>query len=195
MNALLIRPRRSMTLMKLTAPMRAIVIVFVLLGALAYLLLLEFAINAGRVHRGVSVEGFEVGGLNRTEAEAALDKRGEEMKASPMIFTTEGFDCRFTPAHVGWGPQEFETTNAAMAVGRDGSWTTALGDRFEAWTEGIEVNWADSPDAAKVGRELNRCDEQAEGLGLEIDRARLRYEIRKAIVTWPREPVPIPLVQ
>jgi hypothetical protein len=180
--------------MKMTGSMRLIVITFLILAALAYLLLLEFAINAGRVHHGVSVEGFDVGGLNRTEAEEALDTRGEEMKVSPMIFTTEGFDCRFTPAQVGWGPQEFETTNAAMSVGRGGSWTEALGDRLRAWTDGVQVKWSDSPDAAKVGRELNRCEEQAAGLGLEIDRARLRYEIRRAIVTWPRIPVPIPLV-
>ena len=179
--------------MQLSPGVKSVVAVSLLLGLIAYALLLEFAINAGRVHRGVAVQGFDIGGLNRAEAEGALDRRGEKMKVSPMIFTTEGFDCRFTPASVGWGPQGFETAAAAMAVGRQGSWTRALSDRIRAWTEGVDVEWADSPDPVKVGREVNRCEKQAGGLGLVIDRARLRYEIRKAIVTWPRQPVPIPL--
>lgn len=183
-----------MTPMQLSPAVKMIVIAFLVVSALAYALLLEFAINAGRVHRGVDVQGYEIGGLNYAEATDALNERGTEMKRAPMIFTTEGFDCRFTPAHVGWGPQPSDTADAAMEVGRRGGVIDALRERVEAWTEGVSIGWAGAPDAAKVGRELNRCEKQAAGLGLEIDRAKLRYAIRKAIVTWPRGPVPIPLV-
>ncbi len=179
--------------MQLSPPVKTVLALALVVGAVGYGLLVEFAVNAGRVHPGVTVEGFDIGGLNRTEAEAALSARGEEMKNSPMVFTGEGFDCRFTPEQVGWGPQEFETTNAAMAVGRRGSWIDAVRERIRAWTEGVEVEWADAPDPAKVGRELNRCEDLATSMGVGIDRERLRYKIKRTIVTWPRRPTPIPL--
>lgn len=184
-----------MTPMQLSPAVKTVVVVFSVVGLIGYLLLLEFAVNAGRVHRGVSVQGYEVGGLNYTEAVAELNARGTELKAAPMIFTTEGFDCRFTPAHIGWGPQPSDTADQAMEVGRDGGVVEALRERFRAWTDGVTIEWAGSPDAAKVGRELNRCEKQAGGLGLEIDRPKLRYAIKRAIVTWPREPFPIPLAE
>jgi hypothetical protein len=183
-----------MSPMQLSPRVKMIVIAFLVIGALAYVLLLEFAINAGRVHRGVDVQGYDIGGLNYAEATDALNERGTEMKLAPMIFTTEGFDCRFTPAHVGWGPQPSDTADEAMEVGRTGGVMDALRERLQAWTDGVSIEWADAPDAAKVGRELNRCEKQAAGLGLEIARPKLRYAIRKAIVTWPREPVAIPLL-
>jgi hypothetical protein len=181
--------------MQLSPKIKAGLAIFGVVGFLAYVLLLEFAINAGRVHRGVSVQGYDVGGLNYTEAVEELTARGTELKVAPMIFTTEGFDCRFTPAHIGWGPQPSDTADDTMEVGRHGGVLEALGERWRAWTDGVMVEWAGSPDAAKVGRELNRCEEQAAGLGLEIDRPKLRYAIKRAIVTWPREPFPIPLAE
>lgn len=181
--------------MQLSPAAKTVVILFLLAVVVAYALLLEFAVNAGRVHRGVSVDGYDVGGLNYAEAAAALNEHGTELKLAPMIFTTEGFDCRFTPEDIGWGPQPADTADAAMEVGRDGGVIDALRERMKAWTDGVRIDWAGSPDAARVGRELNRCEKQAAGLGLEIDRPRLRYAIRQAIVAWPRAPVAIPLAE
>ena len=182
-----------MTTMRLTPGVKAIVVLVLVIGALGYGLLLEFAINAGRIHRGVDVEGLEVGGLNYTEAVDELTAFGEELKVAPMIFTTEGFDCRFTPEDVGWGPQPSDTADAALEVGRTGGIGEVLSERLEAWTEGVTVAWAGSPDPARVGRELNRCEETASGLAVTIDRAKLRYKIKRAIVTWPRRPFRIPV--
>ncbi|HJR44876.1 MAG TPA: hypothetical protein VJ927_04670 [Actinomycetota bacterium] len=179
--------------MRLTPGVKAIVALFLVLGTVGYALLLEFAVNAGRVHRGVRVEGFDVGGLNYAEAVEELEARGDELKVAPMIFTTEGFDCRFTPEDVGWGPQPAETADAAIEVGRSGGIADVLGDRLDAWTDGVNVEWAGKPDPARVGRELNRCEETAAGLGVDIDRPRLRFKIKRAIVTWPRRPVRIPV--
>lgn len=183
-----------MTPMQLSAAVKTLVVLFGVVAIVAYAVLVEFAVNAGRVHRGVDVQGYDIGGLNYTEAVAALSERGIEMKLAPMIFTTEGFDCRFTPARIGWGPQPSDTADGAMEVGRSGFALEDLRERLRAWTEGVSIEWADAPDAAKVDRQLNRCEEQAAGLGLEIDRPKLRYAIRRAIVTWPREIVTIPLV-
>lgn len=182
-----------MTPMRLSAPTKALLAVVLVVGAIAYLLLVEFAVNAGRIHRGVDVHGLDVGGLNHAEAQELLEERGDEMKDFPIIFTTEGFDCRFTPEDVGWGPQAFDTAAAAMEVGRAGGILKALRDRLRAWTEGVTVDWAGATDPARVGRELNRCERAAEGLGVEIDRPRLRYKIKRAVVAWPREAYNVPL--
>ena len=184
-----------MTRMRLTAPTKTVLGIVLLLGLAAYLLLLEFAVNAGRVHHGVDVQGVDVGGLNHAEAQAVLTERGDEMKASPLIFSTEGFDCRFTPEDVGWGPQAFDTAAAAMAVGREGGPIQSLGDRWRAWTTGVTIDWGGSTDHARVTREIDRCERTAEALGVEVDRPRLRYKIKRAVVTWPREVFTLPLTE
>ena len=180
--------------MKLSGRTKLVGVLFVLLAILAYAALMELAINAGTVHHGVSVQGFDIGGLSRADAEAALGDRGEEMQQEPMRFVAEGFYCVFTPEMVGWGPQEFETADLAMGIGRDGGAMEALGDRWRAWTSGVEIAWTDRPNARLMGRELARCEKDAEALGYEIDRPRLRFLVKRTITTWPREPVEIPLL-
>ncbi len=182
-----------MTSMQPGPQIRALVVIAFVVAVVAYGLIVEFAVNAGRVHRGVSVQGFDIGGLNPAEAEEALKERGDKMKLAPMIFTTEGFDCRFTPQQVGWGPQAFDTAAAAMDIGRKGSVVDVLGERWRAWTQGVTIRWAGRQDPVRVKRELDRCEELATALGVEIDRPRLRYKIKRAIVTWPRRAFVIPL--
>lgn len=179
--------------MQLTPPVKTVLVLVLIVGAVSYLILLDLAVNAGRVHRGVSVAGFDVGGLNATEAADALEERGDAMKTSPMLFTAEGFDCRFTPEDVGWGPQPADTLEAALEVGRGGSLWQDLRDRLNAWSNGVRVEWAGAPNPDEVDRELDRCEELAEAMGVTIDRARLRYKVKRAIVTWPRRPFRIPL--
>lgn len=179
--------------MRLTPSTKAVFTLVLAVAAVVYLVIVEVAISAGRVHHGVDVRGFDIGGLNQQDAVDALRERGDEMKVSPMIFTAEGFDCRFTPQDIGWGPQPADTAAAAMAVGREGFPFEALADRWRAWTGGVSIDWQGSTDAARVGRELNRCEKTSEGLGVEIDRPRLRYLIKQTVVRWPRGPVEIPL--
>lgn len=179
--------------MRINPSTKAVFAVVLLIAALVYLVIVEVAISAGRVHHGVDVQGFAIGGLNHQEAVDALRKRGDEMKEGPMIFTSEGFDCRFTPEQIGWGPQPADTAAAAVAVGREGIPFGALADRWRAWTTGVSIEWQGRTDPAKVGRELNRCEKASEGLGVTIDRARLRYLIKQTVVEWPRSPMEIPL--
>lgn len=179
--------------MRLSPPAKAAIVLALVLAGVLYLAIVEVAISAGRVHHGVDVQGLEVGGLNPQEAVDLLRETGDEMKESPMIFTAEGFDCRFTPEQVGWGPQPADTVTAAMAIGRSGSLVESLKERWRAWTSGVTIEWQGNTDPARVGRELNRCEKASEGLGVEIDRPRLRYLIKKTIPSWPRGPVEIPL--
>jgi hypothetical protein len=164
-----------------------------LLGLAFFVVVVDLGISAGRIHPGVSVDGLDVGGLTVTEAADLLEQRGEELKSTPVNLIAENFDCDFTPEEVGWGPQPSDTAEDAIRVGRDDAPFGALADRVKAWIGGVNVDWAGNPSAPKVTRLINRCEEQASGLGLALDRGKLRYRIRLAIVTWPRRPFNIPL--
>jgi hypothetical protein len=179
---------------KLSWPTKVLFGVGLVLALIVYAGLVDLGINAGKVLRGVTVQGFDIGGLTFEQAEAALDERGTEMEETPMVFTTEGFECDFTPAQVGWGPQPRDTALMGMSVGRDGGLLESAGDRLRSWFgSGTDIQWAGKPNAARMGSELSRCQRNAEALGLSINLPKLRFLIKRTIVTWPREPVPIPL--
>ena len=173
-------------------------VTFGLVGVLAligYLVLIDLGINAGRVHAGVRVDGIDVGGLTLAEALATLEVAGQDLKGQEVIPTAEGFDCRFTPREVGWGPQAFDTVQIAMRVGRDDAPFGALADRVRAYLSGIEVEWAGKPNRRKVSRLLDRCEQQAAGLGAVIDRRALRAEIGRALASPTRRTFEIPLTE
>lgn len=175
--------------MQLSMISRVVLTAVVMVGIAAYAIVVDLGMNAGRIHTGVFVRGFDVGGLTEAEATAALEKQGELLQESPIVLSTEGFDCRFIPTELGWGPQPFDTARLAMQVGRSGGWTNALSERWRAWTSRVDVPWAGTPDAGKVGRFLNQCEELARGVGVTIDRGRTRFLIRRTIETWPRSQV------
>jgi hypothetical protein len=168
-------------------------VLIALIGLGAFLLIVEFGVSAGRIHYGVEVGEIDVGGLTLSEAEELLDRRGNKLKTTPIVFGAEGFDCRFTPEEVGWGPQPFDTATAAMEVGRPLLSVDSLGERVDAWFSGIKLNWGE-PDPELVERIVDSCERNSRGLNLTIDRERLGKWISKAIVTDPRPPMfPVPL--
>lgn len=179
--------------MNLSRRAKAVVAVGVVIGLFVYLLLLELGVNAGRIHYGVSVGGFDVGGLTMVEAAGELAERGEELRYEPVIFTHEGFDCRFTPDELGWTPRQTTTAQLALEVGRADAPFGALADRLRAWFGGVDVEWPDKPKRGEMRELIDGCERQAEGLGLELDRFTLRKRIRRAIVAWPRHNFLIPI--
>ncbi|HYI44322.1 MAG TPA: hypothetical protein VE174_02520 [Actinomycetota bacterium] len=181
--------------MKFSGTARLVALAVLLVGLMGYLFLIDLGVNAGRVHRGVSVQGTDIGGLTFVEAEEVLTARGEELKVTPVVFGAEGFDCRFIPGRIGWGPQPHDTAESAMDVGRPILSTKSLAERIDAWLDGAEVMWADRADPEAVETLVESCDKNARALGLQLDRVRLRYEIDQAIVTWPRPMTfPVPFV-
>lgn len=155
---------------------------------LAYLVVVDLGMNAGRVHRGVNVAGFEVGGLTEIEAFDALRERQELLAETPVVFISPGFDCRGLPSDLGWSPQPFNTAADAMEVGRGGI-IAGLRERLDAWLGGVRIGWAGTVNPAKVDEFLDYCEENAAVVDATIDRPKLRYRIRRAIVTYPRSPV------
>ena len=163
-----------------------------ILALTGYLFLVDLGINAGRVHKGVAIEGLDVGGRTFAETYELLKERGKELQREPVVFGAEGFDCRFTPKEIGWGPQPYDTAQAAMSIGRPlGSWSS-IEERFQAWTDGVEMPWAGSADADRIDKLIDGCERHARALGLTIDRVNLKAGIEQAIVTWPR-PIAFPV--
>jgi hypothetical protein len=158
----------------------------VALAVAVFLVIVDLGVNAGRIHYGVSVEKVDVGGLTAPEAADRLREHGLRLKSTAITFSAPGASCSFIPGQLGWGPQPADTTKLALAVGREGFPFAALADRARAWLGGVKVGWAGSPDPAEVDEFLDDCEESASGQGLVIDRAQLRYRVRRAIVTWPR---------
>lgn len=165
----------------------------IVIGLSAYLVIMDYGLNAGRIHRGVNVRGIDVGGLTRFEAEDILEVEGDKLAEGPVILTREGMSCNFLPTELGWDPRPSATAAAAYRVGRGLSWPDAIGNRIKAWVAGARVDWNDVLDRDAVSHLIDDCELQAEALGYEIRRARLRDLISEAIKTWPRSPVTIPI--
>lgn len=159
-----------------------------LAALLVYAVIADLGMHAGRVHRGVAVAGFDVGGLTELEAFEALRERQALLEQQPVVFIANGFDCRATPEDLGWSPQPFNTARDAMEVGRGGV-LDGLRERFDAWFGGVKVGWAGTVDPGEVDEFLDYCEQNAKVVNARVNRAKLRFRIRRAIVTYPRSPI------
>jgi hypothetical protein len=164
-----------------------------LLAVVAYVVIVDVGISAGRIHRGVSVNDIDVGGLTETEAVEVLTDRAEELMSKPVTFTAEYLNLTFYPADVGWRPRAADAAHEAIRVGRDDAPFGALADRLRAWFGEVKIAWTGAPRAHKVTLLIEEWQEQAAGLGITIDAARLRYRLKRAIVTWPRRTFNLPV--
>ncbi|HET7481845.1 MAG TPA: hypothetical protein VFK89_03195 [Actinomycetota bacterium] len=179
--------------MNLSLRAKVFLLIAALIGATAYLIIMDLGINAGRVHYGVTVEGLQVGGQTLEEAVATIRERGRELRDTPVVLTTEGFDCRFLPTDLGWRVRPQATADEARDVGFSGAPFGALADRIRAWFGGVAVEWQGGTKHEEVNALLADCERQAQGLGLTINRFKLRRRINRAIVTWPRRNFVIPI--
>ena len=160
---------------------------------LAYLVVVDLGISAGRIHHGVTVQGVDLGGLTEAEAAVRLRARARELKDEPVRLTGHGLDRSVLPTEVRWRPRPERTAAAAMEVGRGGGPLRALWDRVRAWLAGVEVDWAGKPGARAMEAYIVALDRDAAARGHDLDRATLRRRLRLSLATWPREPVAIPL--
>lgn len=153
---------------------------------LAYLLVVDIGVSAGRIHHGVSIQGIDVGGLTEAEAARVLGQSGLERRQSRLYFGHEGIRrLSFTPKEIGWWPQAEATADAAMRIGRDGWPFRAIAQRVRGWFGGVAIRWAGPPRPGKVNRVLDRWEAVADKHGLDLNRAFLRYKIRRAVVFDP----------
>jgi hypothetical protein len=172
---------------------RVLLVVVALLGSIAFLLVVEFGVSAGQVHRGVTVAGYDVSGLSFTELSDKLEERGATLRQEPACFSGDGVTLCVNPEDLGWRPEPGATAERAYAVGRTSFPFGALAERAAAWTGGVNVKWEGSPKPRKVGKLLDEWEVLFSARGLELERGRMRYKIRRAIITYPRRTLRIPL--
>lgn len=167
-----------------------------LLGLLAYAIVVDLGANAGKVHHGVTVEGFDVSGRTESDAFGDLQERAALLEETGVVFRNGPLSFRFVPSDLNWDFRVDVTTERAMGVGRT-SWPFgAVWDRARAWISGVDVAWAGrfSP-RHRLARSLDALEERAALFGYVIDREALRRAMRGAIKDLPRRTTyEIPLV-
>lgn len=172
---------------------RLLLVSVALLGSIGSLLVVEFGVSAGQVHRGVTVAGYDVSGLNFTELQDSLEARGAKLRQEPVCFSGDGVSLCVNPADIGWRPEPGETAERAYEVGRANFPFGALAERAAAWVEGVNVKWEGTPKPRKVTKLLSEWEDLFSARGLELERGLMRYKIRRAIITYPRRTFAIPL--
>ena len=167
--------------------------VLTLVGLLAWLIVVDLGVNAGRIHRGVEAGGVDVGGLSPDDAFRVLSDRAELLMEKPSVFTAENVQCSFFPDELGWGPQVDSTVDRAYAIGRESGLFGSLWERLKGWGTEHEVGWAGKANSRRVGSFIAKCVKQAEPFGVAVDRPRLRFMVKRAIVTYPEKIFQIPV--
>lgn len=177
----------------LPASTKLLLAIAALVGAAGFLLVVEFGLSAGVVHHGVTVAGYDVSGRSLAEVEDTLEARGATLRDEPVCFSRNGILLCADPAELGWRPAPGATARLAYEVGRANFPLGALGQRATAWTQGVNLKWEGTAKAARVTRLLDEWESIVAARGKDLDRDLMRYKIRRAIITYPRKRLRIPV--
>lgn len=162
---------------------------------LLFAIILDFGINAGVVHRGVTINGLDVGGLTLEETQSALQDHRGRMRQAEVCFSGPDFEDCLLPEDFGWKPSEERIRTVALEafdVGRTGGPLTALRARLRAWSGDIKLSL---PHSAKPWMVTNVIDEWEQELlesDFRLDRPRTRARIKDALAAWPRRTLQLP---
>ncbi|MBA2441992.1 MAG: VanW family protein [Rubrobacter sp.] len=104
--------------------------VLVLCAVLAVLVAADYAVNAGKVYRGVETGSVSLGGMTPDQARAAVEERSEG--ALQEVRFTGSEEVAFPAEEVGVDFDVEATVDRAYAVGREGGFTKRLTERFES---------------------------------------------------------------
>jgi hypothetical protein len=164
-------------------------------GLVLYLVIVDLGVSAGRIHHGVEIAGFDVGGMTGREAAQILTARVKRMRDTPVIFFAPRIRLALDPKEVKWWPRPRETAHEAMRVGRDNAPFGALADRFRGWVDGVRLDWAGHAVPSKVTAYVDYVERRVKELGFELDRGKFRYKIKRALRRWPRRALRIPVLE
>src|SRR5688500_8733467 len=104
--------------MTLSLRAKILMAIAALVGLVAFLIVVDLGINAGRIHYGVSVSGADVGGLTRSEALEKLTARAEEIGETPISLLAQGLNVAVPPSCLSWQPFVRGTVQRAYRIGR-----------------------------------------------------------------------------
>jgi vancomycin resistance protein YoaR len=181
-----------------------------LVVALVALILMYGAMHDGRVFRGVSVLGSNVGGLNRAEAKAVLEQASAGYPAEALSANGAGKSWSFSPAELGVAVDIERTLDAAFGYGRGGGLLDNIGSQLGGLFGSTQIVPVLKQDATKldsaVARIVADADKPAVDSKLEIgpdgkvfitpsssgtvvDRDALRSAIAASVASVPFPPV------
>jgi len=115
--------------------------------------------SAGRIHPGVTVAGFKVGGMTPSEATAALEKSLPAKAAAPVTVVYGKKTWPIAPADIGLSFDYPGLVTQAMAIGREGGLSGVLSQRFAAWFGMSDVAASGEADPDKMKFELDAVAE------------------------------------
>ena len=146
------------------APRRALFVV----AAAFILVVLDSAVNAGEIRRGVRVGTVELGGKTLPEARQALEDEAAGLLEGVRISGPQGVS--FTAEEMGVGLDAAATAERAYAVGREGA-LSGLVDR-------VDASWGGTPVAPEVGYDQRDVEEKLETLAAPLLEEAREAEVR-----------------
>jgi vancomycin resistance protein YoaR len=190
-----------------------LIALLVVLGGL--ILAYDFA-HSGRVYQGVHVLGQHLGGMDRAEARAALERAGAGYPADPLVVEAAGHVWSFSPAELGVALDIDRTLDAALSFGRSGSFLDDLKAQAGALLGGTSLAPVLTHDPALVDRAVarvaadvdrpainSRLEKDPDGRvrvtpsssGTVVDREALRRGMSASLAGVPFAPVQVPMRQ
>ncbi len=109
--------------------MRATLVAIVVVVLVVALVGFELVANAGRVHRGVSVAGVELGGVRQAEAKRMLDRELAKRAADPVVLVASETTAAVSAKQVGLSYDTTSLAQAAYDYGRSGELVRDVRDR------------------------------------------------------------------
>jgi hypothetical protein len=164
---------------------KTLIVVAVVTAFAVYLVVLDLGINAGRIHRGVSVGDVDIGGMTQAEAVEFLTEVGRDMRNTSITFTTGDVEFEVLPADLKWWPYAEDMARKAMEVGRKGGVLNATSQRWRAWVSGISVKWRRAR-RRQVEQQIEEMSSELASQGYELDEQEMFRVLRHAIRQWPR---------
>lgn len=143
------RSRSSRTRWGLIALAAAAAVLVVLVTA-------EALLGAGRIHRGVSISGIEVGGMPPARARSAIEATLGERASRPVELAYREKTWTIASEEIGLTFDLDKAVAKAMEVGRDESILISASERAKAWTRGIDVAAEPAVDSEKADVALDR---------------------------------------
>ncbi len=116
-------------------------LVFVLAFVCAFVVLLlvaDYSMSYGRIHRGVEIGSVDVGGKTPEEARRVVEERAAGVPERVRFFRGSG-EFTYTAAEMGMGFDIEASVHQAYAVGREGSFFERFADRIGALRDGRRI--------------------------------------------------------
>lgn len=110
----------------------------------------DFVLYKDKIHPGVSVEGVDVGGKAPDEARGEIESSLTVRSAPPVTVTAGQVSHEILGEQIGLSFDATAAVEAALEVGRSGSWLSQVAARSKAWIDGVELEAEFSLDDALV---------------------------------------------